>query len=106
MLLPRILSAIVMAVLFVYAVFVLNAAHFIFAMAGVVVLAGWEWARLSGVRNQVGRIAFAVFIGVLCLSILNLNIHEMSLYLSLNFMGGCLVLGNEISSASFLAAYL
>lgn len=82
MLLPRILSAIVMAVLFVCAVFVLNAAHFIFAMAGVVVLAGWEWARLSGVRNQVGRIVFAAFIGVLCLSILNLNIHEMSLYLS------------------------
>jgi phosphatidate cytidylyltransferase len=82
MLLPRVLSAIVMAVLFVCAVFVLNATHFIFAMAGVVVLAGWEWARLSGVHNQLGRILFAVFIGVVCFSALNFNMHEMSLYLS------------------------
>jgi phosphatidate cytidylyltransferase len=82
MLLPRILSAIVMAVLFVCAVFVLSAANFIFAMAGVVVLAGWEWARLSGVRNQLGRVLFAILIGILCFFALNLSVHEMSLYVS------------------------
>ncbi|NLQ18208.1 phosphatidate cytidylyltransferase [Marinomonas sp. M1K-6] len=82
MLLPRILSAIVMAVLFVCAVFVLGTSHFIFAMAGVVVLAGWEWARLSGVHNQVGRVFFAAFIGAVCFAVLNLNGQATALYIS------------------------
>ena len=82
MLLPRILSAIVMAVLFVCAVFVLKTSYFIFAMAAVVILAGWEWARLSGVSNQAGRILFAVFIGAVCLVVLNCNLQKTSLYLS------------------------
>ena len=82
MLLPRILSAIVMAVLFICAVFVLKTSYFIFAMAAVVVLAGWEWARLSGVSNQAGRILFAVFIGSVCFVVLNCNLHKTSLYLS------------------------
>lgn len=82
MLLPRILSAIVMAVLFVCAVFVLEATSFIFAMAAVVVLAGWEWARLSGVKNQVGRVVFALCIGAVCLLVLNNHLQEMSLYMS------------------------
>lgn len=82
MLLPRILSAIVMAVLFICAVFVLETSHFIFAMAAVVFLASWEWARLSGVNNQIGRILFAVFIGAVCFVVLNCNLQKTSLYLS------------------------
>jgi phosphatidate cytidylyltransferase len=80
MLLPRVLSAIVMAVLFVCAVFVLDISSFILSMAGVVLLAGWEWARLSGVRNQVGRILFAVSIGVLCFVVFHFNMQKISLY--------------------------
>ncbi|WP_275426927.1 phosphatidate cytidylyltransferase [Marinomonas primoryensis] len=82
MLLPRILSAIVMAVLFICAVFVLEASHFIVAMAGVVLLAGWEWARLSGVRSQIGRIGFSVLIGVVCFWVFNFNLQKASLYIS------------------------
>ena len=82
MLLPRILSAIVMAVLFIFAVFVLETSYFILAMAGVVLLAGWEWARLSGVRNQIGRMAFSAFIGVMCFLVLNFNLQKVSLYVS------------------------
>lgn len=82
MLLPRVLSAIVMAVLFVCAVFVLDAPNFVFAMAAVVCLAGWEWARLSGVSNQAGRILFAAFIGAVCFIVLNCNLQQTSLYIS------------------------
>ena len=82
MLLPRILSAIVMAVLFVCAVFVLTESSFIISMAGVVLLAGWEWARLSGVKGQLGRVAFAVFIAASCFSIFELGMQKRSLYIA------------------------
>lgn len=82
MLLPRILSAIVMAVLFICAVFVLEASNFIFAMGAVVCLAGWEWARLSGLVNQAARILFAAFVGCVCFVILTYNLQKISLYLS------------------------
>ncbi|NVK72861.1 phosphatidate cytidylyltransferase [Marinomonas sp. CT5] len=79
MLLPRVLSAIVMAVLFVCAVFVLEERNFILALAAVVFIAGWEWARLSGVRNQFGRVAFAAVIGFSCYLVMNFNLQKMSL---------------------------
>lgn len=66
MLLPRILSAVIMALLFIYAVFVLGASSFQFAMGVVVLLAGWEWARLSGLKRQQGRIAYAGLVATLC----------------------------------------
>ncbi|WP_067096314.1 phosphatidate cytidylyltransferase [Marinomonas atlantica] len=66
MLLPRVLSAIVMALLFICAVFVLEPSSFQFAMGGVVLLAGWEWARLSGLKRQQGRISYAGLIVTLC----------------------------------------
>lgn len=66
MLLPRIVSAIVMAFLFIYAVFFLGPQAFSLSMAGVVVLAAWEWARLSGVKAQSMRVLFALLVAVLC----------------------------------------
>ena len=79
MLLPRVLSAIVMAVLFVCAVFILQESSFIISMVGVVLLAGWEWARLSGVTNQVGRVLFAVLIGVLCFVVFTFDTQALLL---------------------------
>lgn len=55
-----------MALLFIYAVFVLGASSFQFAMGVVVLLAGWEWARLSGLKRQQGRIAYAGLVATLC----------------------------------------
>ncbi|MCB5161650.1 phosphatidate cytidylyltransferase [Marinomonas algarum] len=82
MLLPRILSAIVMAVLFVCAVFVLEETNFILAMGGVVFLAGWEWARLSGVQNQLARLVFACLIGVVCFLVYQTDLSKISLSIS------------------------
>ncbi|MBR7887344.1 phosphatidate cytidylyltransferase [Marinomonas sp. A79] len=82
MLLPRILSAIVMAVLFIYAVFVLDASNFILAIGVVVCLAGWEWARLSGVKHQLGRVVYAALIGMVCFAVFNAAMAKTSLYIS------------------------
>ena len=82
MLLPRVLSAIVMAVLFICAVFILDEAYFIVSMAGVVLLAGWEWARLSGVKGQFGRVLFAALICTLCFAVFHFNVEKEALYIS------------------------
>ena len=66
MLLPRIISAVIMALLFIYAVFILEPMGFELAMAVVVLFAGWEWARLSGITRQRGRLAFAGMVGTFC----------------------------------------
>ncbi|WP_239090303.1 phosphatidate cytidylyltransferase [Marinomonas ostreistagni] len=55
-----------MALLFVYAVFFLESLGFQLAIGVVVLLAGWEWARLSGVVSQRSRLAFAGMVGTLC----------------------------------------
>ncbi|REG86886.1 phosphatidate cytidylyltransferase [Marinomonas pollencensis] len=82
MLLPRILSAIVMVFLFVCAVFVLEETNFMLAMGGVVLLAGWEWARLSGVQKAFSRIAFSVLVGVLCLLTYQQDLQKSILYVA------------------------
>ena len=82
MLLPRILSAIVMVVLFICAVFVLEETGFMLAMGGVVLLAGWEWARLSGVKSFVLRIVFALVVGVLCYVTYQQNFQKTILYIA------------------------
>ncbi|GAB3488604.1 phosphatidate cytidylyltransferase [Marinomonas epiphytica] len=82
MLLPRILSAIVMAVLFICAVFVLDELNFVLAIVAVVLVAGWEWARLAGVVSQLGRCLYGMVIGGTCLVLLNTGIASISLYIA------------------------
>lgn len=82
MLLPRIFSAIVMAVLFICAVFVLEQTSFMLAMGAVVLVAGWEWARLSGVQSALARIAFAIVIGLLCFATHTLGWQKEILYVA------------------------
>lgn len=82
MLLPRIISAIVMALLFIYAVFMLEAGGFQIAIGVVVLLAGWEWARLSGITRQLGRIAFAGLVGTLCFGAAIFDLQRELLWLA------------------------
>ncbi|MCV2403810.1 phosphatidate cytidylyltransferase [Marinomonas sp. C2222] len=82
MLLPRILSAIVMAALFLGAVFVASSNTFSWSMLGVVLLAGWEWARLSGIKAQLGRILYAVLVGAICALLGHLNLAQNTLFLA------------------------
>lgn len=65
-----------MALLFVCAVFVLSAPSFSLAMGVVVLFAGWEWARLSGITRQNGRLAFAGLVGTLCFGVDIFQLHR------------------------------
>ena len=82
MLIPRVLSAIVMAFLFIYAVFVLEPSGFQMAMTGVVLIAGWEWARLAGISLQVGRVAFAGLVGGLCYAVAMYGVYAEVLWIT------------------------
>ena len=82
MLLPRILSAIVMVFLFVCAVFVLEETNFMLAMGGVVLLAGWEWARLSGIQTMFPRVIFAALVGVVCFLTYQQGLQQSILYVA------------------------
>ena len=82
MLLPRIISALIMGLLFVYAVFVLGAQGFQIAIGLVVLLAAWEWARLSGITRQQGRLAFAGLVGTLCFGVAIFDLQKGVLWIA------------------------
>ncbi len=58
MLLPRILTAVVLFVIVVAAIFLLPAAYFSLFIALVVMLAAWEWSALAGLDSIVAKLAF------------------------------------------------
>jgi len=55
----RILTALVLAPIMIGGIFYLPLAQFKLFIAAIVTLGAWEWANLSGVKMQVGRIAYA-----------------------------------------------
>lgn len=59
MLKQRILTALVLAPIMIGGIFYLPLAQFKLFIAAIVTLGAWEWANLSGVKMQVGRIAYA-----------------------------------------------
>lgn len=82
MLLPRILSAIVMAVVFVFAVVALGEIGFMFFTGAVLVVAAWEWARLSGVTNQQTRISFAGMVATLSYGVAIFDLQRAMLWIA------------------------
>jgi len=82
MLLPRVLSAIVMAVVFVYAVVVLDDVGFMFFTGAVLVVAAWEWARLSGIKVQQTRIAFAGMVATLSYGVAIFDLQRTILWIT------------------------
>ena len=82
MLLPRVLSAIVMAVVFVFAVVALDDVGFMFFTGAVLVVAAWEWARLSGVKTQQTRIAFAGMVATLSYGVAIFDLQRTMLWIT------------------------
>ena len=63
MLKQRVLTAIPLAALVIWGILTQPSDIIFYALLTVIVISGWEWARLSGIRNIVYRIIYAVFIG-------------------------------------------
>ncbi len=68
MLKQRIVSACLMAVVFIAALFFLPVFLFKLFIAAVLAVAAWEWGNLAGFTQQIGRILYAFFICGLALA--------------------------------------
>lgn len=82
MLLPRTLSAIVMAAFFIWSVFYLGNTGFMLMMGVVMLLASWEWARLSGVKSPISRVVYPVVLGVICFAVYKWKFEQSILYVA------------------------
>lgn len=65
MLKQRIITALILAPLALCGFFLLEGGSFALFIGAVVVLGGWEWARLSGFETQSSRILYAVVVAAL-----------------------------------------
>lgn len=62
MLKQRILTAVPLAALVLWGLFTQPVQTVFYALLLIITIAGWEWARLSGVLNPVARALYALFI--------------------------------------------
>ncbi|GIZ11344.1 phosphatidate cytidylyltransferase [Pseudomonas sp. NCCP-436] len=69
MLKQRIITALVLLPVALGGFFFLDGAAFALFIAAVVVLGGWEWARLAGFSSQSLRIAYATLVALLLLGL-------------------------------------
>ncbi len=68
MLKQRIITAIILGLVFLGVLFSLDAAGFATAVALVVMIAGWEWANMAGFKAQWQRVAYGLFVGLILLA--------------------------------------
>tara|TARA_B100000745_G_scaffold77136_1_gene46738 strand:- start:2737 stop:3609 length:873 start_codon:yes stop_codon:yes gene_type:complete len=69
MLKQRILTALVLIPLVIGALFRLPIEPYSYTVMGILAIGAWEWARMSGVSGQLGRLGFAGFFVAVCLLI-------------------------------------
>lgn len=63
MLKQRIITAVILALLFLGGLFSLSEGGFALAIALVVMIAAWEWANMAGYSAQWQRVLYALFVG-------------------------------------------
>lgn len=62
MLKQRIITALILVVLLASAIFYLPFLGFLLFSGAIILLAGWEWANLSGLTSVAGRIGYLLFL--------------------------------------------
>jgi phosphatidate cytidylyltransferase len=60
MLLKRVITASILAPLAILAIFQLSSQHFTYLWGFIILLAAWEWAGLTGIKNIVFKLLFIV----------------------------------------------
>ena len=85
MLKQRILTALVLAPIMIGGIFYLPLAQFKLFIGVIVALGAWEWANLSGLKLQIGRVAYAGLVGgLICAVEFSSLVQEIDiLYLAL-----------------------
>lgn len=66
MLKQRIITALILAPLAILAILFLPVEEFKIAVAGVVALGAYEWAKMSGINGRVSKVAFMALILMIC----------------------------------------
>lgn len=66
MLKQRIITAIILAPLAILAILFLPVEQFKIAVAGVVALGAYEWAKMSGINERVSKVSFMALILIIC----------------------------------------
>lgn len=67
MLKQRVITALVLAIIFIVALFGLPAGYFSFFVGAIVLIGAWEWACLAGFPSRLQRALYALFILVVLL---------------------------------------
>lgn len=60
MLRQRVITALILAIIFLVALFGLPAGYFSFFIGAVLLVGGWEWAKMSGFGNPLPRLVYCV----------------------------------------------
>lgn len=92
MLKQRIITALILAPLVLAATFVLPLFEFKLFIAAVMTLAAWEWANLSGLKDSVSRIAYAVAVLAIIIAMKYLAVAALPV-LVVALLFWCLALG-------------
>ncbi|MGD8926429.1 MAG: phosphatidate cytidylyltransferase [Thioalkalispiraceae bacterium] len=78
MLKKRVLTALILGPLIIWSVLALPHPAIAIEMGLILIIAAWEWARLSGVNNQIGRVGYALFVAAILLLLAWLMHYDLS----------------------------
>lgn len=80
MLKQRVITALILGPFIIWSVLTFSHAALAIEMGIILVLAAWEWAKLSGIQNQFGRVGYGIFVaGTLLLSAWLMHAHTVQL---------------------------
>lgn len=80
MLKQRVITALVLGPFIIWSVLTFSHSALAIEMGIILVLAAWEWARLSGIQNQFGRVGYGIFVaGTLLLAAWLMHAHTVQL---------------------------
>ena len=99
MLKTRIITALVLAPIAIGGIFFLPPLGFALFTGVIITLGAWEWANMSGLEHQAGRVGYAAVVAVLLYALLNVPAITV-LWLSLLWWVVCLVLVSRYPSGS------
>lgn len=63
MLKQRVLTALVLGPFIIWSVLTFSHKALAIEIGIILMLAGWEWARLAGIHKQIGRVIYALVVG-------------------------------------------
>ena len=95
----RIITALILAPIAIGGIFFLPPMGFALFTAAIITLGAWEWANMSGLENQPGRIGYAAVIAVILYSLLDVSAVAV-LWLALLWWIVCFVLVRSYPAGS------